>query len=57
MVLENSLVPVSKMQIKELLPDVSIRTIEAELKRLMDENKIRKIGSYKDARYLAVRER
>ncbi len=57
MVLENSLVPVSKMQIKELLPDVSIRTIEAELKRLMNENKIRKIGSYKDARYLAVRER
>ena len=49
----NSLIPISKADIKEKLPDVSIRTIEAELRKMMDSNEITKIGNYKDARYVS----
>ncbi len=48
----NSIVPVSKARIKEKLPDVSIRTIESELRKLLASGKIVKIGNYKDARYM-----
>jgi len=42
---------ISKKEIGELLPDVSITTIEAKLSDLLSKGKIRKIGSYTDARY------
>ncbi len=51
-VVTNSLVPLSKMQIKDVLPDVSIRTIESQLSKLLKEGRIKKIGDYKNARYL-----
>ena len=34
----------------ERLPDVSVRTVEVTLKRLLDEEKIMKVGSFRDAR-------
>lgn len=52
-VVESSLVPISKMQIKDMLPDISVRTIEAQLKSLIDSGDIIKIGTYKDARYIS----
>lgn len=48
----DSLVPMSKADIHEFLPDVSITTIEAVLAKLIKENKIYKIGTYKNAKYL-----
>ena len=47
-----SIVPMSKADIQELLPDVSVTTIEAVLAKLIKENKIYKIGTYKNAKYL-----
>ncbi len=48
----DSIVPISKIEIKKLLPDVSVTTIEAVLAKLLKENKIYKIGTYKDAKYI-----
>ena len=48
----NSLTPISKSQIKELTPNISIQTIENTLHRLLKENKIKKIGTYKNAKYI-----
>ena len=48
----DSIVPISKSDIQELLPDISVTTIEAVLARLMKEGKINKIGTYKNAKYL-----
>ena len=48
----DSIVPISKADIQELLPDVSITTIESVLAKLLKENKIYKIGTYKNAKYL-----
>ena len=48
----NSIVPVSKKEIGVLLPDVGHRTIETVLSRLQAEGRIKKTGSYKDARYI-----
>ncbi|MBO6108206.1 MAG: Fic family protein [Eubacterium sp.] len=50
-ILMNTFVPVSKNEIMERLPDVSVRTVEVTLKRLLDEGKISKVGSFRDARY------
>lgn len=47
----DSVVPMSKKDIQELLPDVSVTTIEAVLAKLLKENKIYKIGTYKNAKY------
>ena len=51
-VILNSIVPVSKSEIQDFVPDVSITTIEAVLAKLIKENKVYKIGTFKDARYL-----
>lgn len=51
-VLLDSIVPISKADIQELLPDVSITTIELVLAKLQEENKIYKIGTFKNAKYL-----
>lgn len=47
-----AIVPVSKQDIAEKVPDISIKTIELVLSKMVKENKITKIGSYKDARYM-----
>jgi len=49
---KNSLGPISKKEIEELLPDISRTTIEAKLSELQKQGRIRKVGSYKDARYV-----
>ena len=43
--------PVSKREICERLPDVSVTTVERVLADLMREGRVVKIGSYRDARY------
>lgn len=51
-VIVNSTVPLSKESLKDYLPDVSVRSIEATLDKLLKEKKIVKIGSTKNARYM-----
>ena len=51
-ILMSAIVPVSKQDIAEKVPDISIKTIELVLSKMVKENKITKIGSYKDARYM-----
>ena len=51
-VILDSIVPVSKADIQELLPDISVTTIEAVIAKLIKENKIYKIGTFKNAKYL-----
>ncbi len=46
-----SFIPVSKAEIQDLLPDVSVTTIEAVLSKMVKENKIEKLGTFKNARY------
>ena len=50
-IVENSDGPLSKAEICSLLPDVSVRTADVVLTKLSSEGRIKKIGSYKDARY------
>ena len=47
-----SIAPMSKKDISEMLPDISITTIEAKLSELQKQGKIIKIGGKKDARYV-----
>lgn len=51
-VILGSIVPLSKSDIFSFLPDVSITTIEATLAKLQKEGKIRKLGTYRNARYI-----
>lgn len=53
-VINNSVIPLSKKQIQDILPDISINTIEKTIKEMLKENKIKKIGTYKDARYKVI---
>lgn len=48
----NAFIPVSKKEIKDLLPDVSITTIEKVLSEMLKDGKIIKIGSTSKARYI-----
>ena len=50
----NSFVPVSKAEIMSNLPDISENLVETILSKLIKENKIRKIGTFKDAKYYRV---
>lgn len=50
-VLMGAIVPISKADILEKVPDVSVKTVELVLSRMLKEEKIQKIGSYRDARY------
>lgn len=43
---------ISKAEIMELLPDISVTTIEIKLAELIRDGKIEKIGNYKNARYV-----
>ena len=51
-VILDSIVPMSKSDIHNLLPDISITTIEATLAKLLKSNKIYKIGTDRNARYM-----
>ena len=42
----------SKQEILEKVPDISVKTVELVLSKMLKENKIKKIGSFKDARYM-----
>ncbi len=52
--LMQSIVPVSKEEICERLPEVSVTTVERVLGKLVKEGRIEKIGSYRNARYKCV---
>ena len=49
--ISESLLPVSKREICEKLPDISVTTIEAELARLLKAGKIEKLGSGRATKY------
>ncbi|MBQ3282125.1 MAG: Fic family protein [Eubacterium sp.] len=51
-VLSNAIVPVSKQDILDRLPDVSVKTVELVLSRMLKEGRIKKIGTFRDARYM-----
>ncbi len=53
-IIETSPEPVKKKDICACIPDVSIRTADVVLSDLIEQNKIEKLGSYKDARYILV---
>lgn len=50
-VLMDAYVPISKAQLCDRLPNVSVATINRVLRKLMADGKVEKIGSYRDARY------
>ncbi len=49
--LMGSYVPISKAEICGRLPEVSVKTVERVLVRLIREGKVEKIGTYRNARY------
>ena len=51
-ILLGAIVPISKQDIVEKVPDISVKTIELVLSKMLKDNKIKKIGTYKDARYM-----
>ena len=51
-ILMESIVPISKQDIIQKVPDISVNTVELVLSKLLKENKIIKIGTYRDARYM-----
>ena len=51
LILRNSLVPISKRQIQMALPDVSIHTVNAVIRRMLEEGRAEKVGGFRDARY------
>lgn len=48
----NSVLPVSKAEICEILPDVSITTVEAVLGKLVKEGKVQKLGQSRNTKYV-----
>ena len=54
-ILLNAIVPISKQDIANKLPDISIQTIELVLSKMLKEKTIEKIGTYKNARYVRKR--
>ena len=51
-ILLSAYVPISKQDIIKKVPDISVKTVELVLSKMIKENKIKKIGTYKDARYM-----
>lgn len=51
-IVATSLVPLSKSEILDYIPDASVTTVELALSTLQKEGKIRKIGTYRNAKYL-----
>lgn len=54
-ILSKSLAPMSIGQIRRVLPDVSVYTIQKVLKKLIAEEKIERVGNTKGARYVYKR--
>jgi len=54
-ILMESIAPMSINQIKAVLPDVSLNTIQKSIKSLLAEGKIEKVGVTKGARYRYIR--
>ena len=50
-ILLGAIVPISKQDIMQKVPDISVKTVELVLGKMLKEKKIKKIGTYKDARY------
>ena len=50
----NSLVPISKAEICDVLPDVSPTTVEAVLSVMVKNGQIKKIGQARMTRYIKV---
>lgn len=50
--LMGAIVPISKQEIADRVPDISVYTIEQVLGKLLKEKKITKIGTYRNARYM-----
>ena len=50
-ILLGAIVPISKQDIMEKVPDISVKTVELVLGKMLKEKKIKKIGTFKDARY------
>ena len=48
----NSVLPISKKEISDILPDVSVTTIESVLSKMLKENKVVKIGEGRNTRYI-----
>ena len=51
-ILMGAIVPISKSDIVAKLPDVSVKTVELVLGKMLKDKQIKKIGSYKDTRYM-----
>ena len=51
-ILMNTVVPISKAEIIDKLPDISVKTVELVLSNMLKDEKIKKIGTYRDARYV-----
>ncbi len=50
-IMANAYVPVSKEEICARVPDISVTTVERVIGKMVRDDKIIKIGTYKDARY------
>ncbi|MDR0793633.1 MAG: Fic family protein [Chitinophagaceae bacterium] len=50
----NSLLPLAKREINYILPDVSATTIELVVSQMLKEEKIKKIGTFKNAKYVRL---
>ncbi len=48
----NSVLPISKKEISNILPDVSVTTIESVLSKMIKEKKIIKLGEGRNTRYI-----
>lgn len=48
----NSRKPISRLQIYNIWPDISLETIKKEITNLLKNNEITKIGNFKDAKYI-----
>jgi hypothetical protein len=46
------LFPLAKRDIHYILPDVSATTIEIVVSQMLKQEKIKKIGTFKDAKYI-----
>ena len=48
----NAFLPISKKEICQLFPDISVTTVESVISSMLKDGKIKKIGSTRDAKYI-----
>lgn len=53
-IIMNSIEPISKDSICALLPDVSTATVQLSLNQLVKNGTIKKVGTYRNARYIGI---